>query len=147
MYLEPLLGEAFVEEIRTAFIANTLTSDQVTLLERIKPWIAECTIIESTPEINLINEGNGWMIVESTDGIISNKMAQMETLKMLAGKAGTNAAVFKQRLESYLYQNLDLFPTFKASNYNKDLNKLNIEICFENVPTFINSINYSINEF
>ncbi len=122
MYLEPLLGEAFVEEIRTAFIANTLTSDQVTLLERIKPWIAECTIIESTPEINLINEGNGWMIVESTDGIISNKMAQMETLKMLAGKAGTNAAVFKQRLESYLYQNLDLFPTFKASNYNKDLN-------------------------
>jgi hypothetical protein len=119
MYLEPLLGETFINEIRSAFQANTLTSDQTTILEKIKPWIAECAIIESTPELNLINEGNGW---ESTDGIISNKMAQIETLKMLAGKAQTNSAVFKQRLESYLYQNLDSFPTFKASNYNKDLN-------------------------
>jgi len=32
-------------------------------------------------------------------------------------------------------------------NYNKVLNKLNIEICFENIPTFIDSINNSLNEF
>jgi hypothetical protein len=122
LYLEPLLGETFVDELRTAFRANTLTAAQSALIEKIKPYIAEATILESTPELNLINEGNGWMIVESTDGIITNKTAHQTMLDMLRAKANTNKAAYKMRLESYLYQNIDSFATFKASNYNKDIN-------------------------
>ena len=122
LYLNPLLGDDFVTELRTAFKANTLSTDQNNLLEKLKPWLITNTILEATPEVNLINEGNGWMIVESTDGIVTNKVAHTEMLKMICAKAQTNAAHYKQQLEAYLYKNLDLFPTFKDSDYNKDKN-------------------------
>ena len=122
LYLYPLLGEDFVTELKTAFKSNTLNANQTKLVNKIKPWLAECTIIESTPEVNLVNDGNGWKIIESMDGIVKSMDAQKATLAALCSKAETNAAHFKHQLEFWLYKNDTLFPTFKDTVYDKSKN-------------------------
>ena len=120
LYIIPLLGESFVDELKTAFKANTLSANQSTLLGKIRPVLAEHAIQEATPEINLINEGQGWKVVETTDGMTITKESHRDNITGLLEKANANAVYFKSILEGYLYGNLDSFPTFRDSDFNKD---------------------------
>jgi len=120
LYIDPLFGEDFVTELRTAFSAGSLSTIQTKLINKLKPYLAELSIYEGTPELNLVGTGTGWKIIENTDGIVKNAQAHQVQLEALQNKAHNNATHFKMQLEAFLYNNLDEFPTFKDSDYNKN---------------------------
>ena len=97
-----------------------MTAQQSKLVGLIQSMMAEYSIIESCPELNLVNDGTGWKVVDSTDGMNITKQAHKESLEALVRKAKVNADYLKSELEGYLYANLDSFPTFRDSDFNKD---------------------------
>ena len=133
LYLKPLLREQF-DEIKTQHTAGTLTTENAALLAYMQPLLAEYTIIEATPEINLVNQGDGWKVLDTTDGMTSSKDSYKEAIQHLINKAASNADYFKAELEGFLYENITDYPTFEASDANKDAASTSTA-CIENSKT------------
>ena len=122
------------DEIKAEQLVGTLTDENKALLAYIQPLLAEYTIIEATPEINLVSLGDGWKVVESTDGMKSTKEAQAKAIQHLITKAAQNADYYKAELEGFLYKNISDYPTFEASTANKDADS-NINTCVNNTTS------------
>lgn len=114
LYLRPLLGTDFYTELKSQHTAGTLTAENTAILPYVRAFLAECATIESVPEVNLYNAGDGWRILETMDGITASKAVQDRSLQHLITKAEENRDYHRAELEGFLYTNLDDYATFKA---------------------------------
>lgn len=126
LYIRPLLGSDYYLELKTALKSfDTQTTETKAainaLLPHLQAYLAQCAIVEATPELNLYNDGDGWKVLESTDGMSMTKEAAANKIQHLISKAEGNMTYFRAELEGFIYENLDDYPTFKAdASANKD---------------------------
>jgi hypothetical protein len=117
-HIKPLLCELY-DELLSEFKSGALSEANEALLPYVQQILAEYVIIESIPDINWLNDGKTWKVVdEPTLSSLSIQTIQ-NSLQQLQSKAETNAAAFKVQLENFLYQNLDDYPTYKDSDCNQ----------------------------
>ena len=122
LYLRSLLGSDFYAELKVQIVdIETLTAENKKVLPYLEAFLAECTVVEATPEINLYNAGDGWKVLETTDGMTMSKEAQSNNVQHIVTKAKQNITYFRAELEHFLYNNLDDYPTFRDdTSANKD---------------------------
>jgi hypothetical protein len=117
MYLFPLLG-AWYEEISTQHNSNTLSSENADALEMIQQLLAERTMLLAIPDLNILNDGEGWRVIENLQSL-PDSMNLKESVQQLQTRAETNAAQYELQLMNFLYANLDDYPTFRDSDRNE----------------------------
>lgn len=117
-YIYRLIGGTFFDELKTAIKDGSLTDDQKTLIDKIRwalvKWMRICAI----PNLRLrFNENN---LVEpdfGPDGIgYDGKAPQAEPIRSLWVTDQFAAREFLADLQSWLWQNASLFPTFMNSD-------------------------------
>jgi len=118
LYVRPLLCDLY-DEILTQYAAGTLTAANNTLLEHIRRYLAEATLTEAFPDLNFVNDGQGWITIADPDAatIAGDQLSQMQQNQLT--RAETNAASFRLAIENHIYTNLDDYPTYKASSCNE----------------------------
>jgi len=116
--LRPILGP-LLDEIKTEFLANTLTAENEAILPLIQQLLAEYTVVLALPDLNFVNDGDGWRVIENQYGVGSGQDSNLRNqLQQMHTRAEQNAAQFEIALKDQLYANLDDYPTFRDSNYN-----------------------------
>lgn len=118
LHIKPLLCELY-EEVSSQYKNNTLTTENAALVPYIQRLLAEETILEAMPDINIVNDGDGWKVVENVHATTISQTNLQNMMQQLLSKAELNAAQFKIDLENFLYKNLDNYPTYKNSDCNQ----------------------------
>lgn len=125
-YIKPVLGEGFFNEIKTSIINDPdtpLTADQNVLIDKVRwaliQWVQKCAI----PFLRLRYNQLGLVepdFDQIEDGRQVAPASEMATKSLWISLIDA-ANYFTNDLKSYLFQNADKFPTFKASDlYNED---------------------------
>lgn len=125
-YIKPVLGEGFFDEIKAAILNDPdtpLSSAQNDLIDKVRwalvQWVQKCAI----PSLRLRYNQNG-LVEPDFDQIEDGKQgapASEDKTKSLWISLTDAANYFTNDLQSYLFQNVDDFPTFKASSlYDED---------------------------
>lgn len=118
-YIYHQLGEDFVDELKAAIKAGTLSEDQKNLITKIRwalvKWMRICAI----PNLRLrFNESN---LVEPDYGPDANgndvTAASQEPIRSLWVNDTIAAQHFLEELKAWLWKNASKFPTFEASDY------------------------------
>lgn len=134
LYLRAILGTGFFTEIKAEHKAGTLTAANALLLPYIQAYLAECTVYEATPEINIYNQGDGWKVLETTDGMNMSKDAQANMIQNIITKSKANQDFYLAELEGFLYKNIDDYPTFKADTTANEDHEENIDPYADEFP-------------
>ena len=120
IYLRPLLGDDFFQELKTQHTTNALSTENETVLPLVQQLLAERTMELAIPDLNFVNDGDGWRVTENqygmnrpTEGHLSQSLQQLQT------RAETNAATFELQLKNALYASIDDYPTFRDSDANE----------------------------
>lgn len=110
--LKDVLYELY-DEIKEQIADDSLSDENTALLPDIKRLLAEYTLIYAIPDINFINDGEGWMISENNyDSRLTPNQID-KSLQHLQTRAESNAAQYEIVLKNVLYSNLDDYPTFR----------------------------------
>lgn len=117
-HLQPVLCDLY-DEILSQYKQGTLTDANKALIPYIRQLLAEYTIIESMPDINWLNDGSAWKVVEEPTLSSMSIQTIQNMIQELLSKAERNAAAFKIQMENFIYANLDDYPTYKNSDCNQ----------------------------
>lgn len=115
--LRPVLCELF-DEIKTQFAAGTLTAANSAIIAPIQRLLAEYTIEMAIPDINFVNDGNGWMVSENNYDASQKQQSISQSVQQLLTKAEQNATAFEIALKNEIYADLDSYPTFRDGKCN-----------------------------
>lgn len=118
LHIKPLLCELYTE-ISGQYKTNTLTVENAAVVPYLQRLLAEKTILEAMPDINIVNDGNGWKIIENVNAVDISATNLQNMMQQLLSKAELNASQFQIDLENFLYKNLDDYPTYKDSDCNQ----------------------------
>lgn len=117
IFIKPILCELY-DEIKTQHLANTLSADNTYILSLIQQLLAERTVELALPDLNFVNDGDGWRVTENQYGL-SEQSNLKESLQQMHTRAEQNAATFEIQLKNELYANLDNYPTYRDSACNE----------------------------
>lgn len=112
------LLDDFYDELATQHTAGTLSTKNEAILPYVQQLLAELTIQLALPDLNWVNDGDGWRIMENIYGMQMPANLK-ESLQQLHTQAEQNAASFELQLKNYLYANLDDYPTYRDSDANE----------------------------
>lgn len=117
IYLKPMLC-TFFDELKTQHTTNTLTAENASILPLVQQLLAEYTVILALPDLNFVNDGDGWRVMENQYGMneSSNLKASMQQMHT---RAEQNAAAYEILLKNELYATLDDYPTYRDSPCNE----------------------------
>ena len=116
--IKSLLCELY-DEIKTEIAANALSANNETLLSYMQPLLAEYTLIFALPEINFVQDGNGWMVSENNYDTKPSMGELSQSIQQLLTRAEMNANNYEIILKNFLYDNLDDYPTFRDGGCNE----------------------------
>jgi len=109
-FLRPILGSQFYDELVAKFSNQTLSPDEILLMERyIQPAVLWRTIALALPWIqyNLRNKG---LMVNTDDAAAAADFAQV---KFMLNEAGGRANINEDLLVKFLTKNSNEFPEYK----------------------------------
>lgn len=115
LWIKPLLGKVFFDDLLIKFNNNTLSSDEMVLVNHIKfalAWKSAAEVIDGAT-YQLKNKG---VVQQSGDNIESVELSEVQYLKSQYMHKGEN---FEEQVYDYLKDNKDLYPVFMQEN-NKD---------------------------
>lgn len=117
MFLEPILGSTFYDEIQTKYSAQTLNANETALVLEIKPFLAYKAAVISLPFIHYQIKNKG---IQTQSGDNSSP-ADNSVMFYLKKELENRAEWYNKRLERYLYLNQTLFPTYQSQTGNQDI--------------------------
>ncbi len=108
MHIEPILGSNLYQALQLSYSAQTLTADEITLMEYIKPVVSWRATQLTLPFLtfNVKNKGP-----QSQNSDFSTGVGTAE-LFYLKKEVENRAEWYSQRLINYLCQNGNLFPLY-----------------------------------
>jgi hypothetical protein len=118
MHIQPILGTTFYNELELAYSAQTLTPDEITLMEYIKPALAYQAAQMTLPFLNynIKNKGSVQQFGENASSIDAG------TFHFLRKEIQNRAEFYTQRLVAYLCKNANLYPSYISSeNASNDM--------------------------
>ena len=116
LFIQPILGTNLYNEIMLAYSAQTLTADQITLVEYIKPVVAFKTLEKALPFLtfNIKNKG-----LQAQNGDFSSSVTLTE-MNVIKNELNNLYEFYAQRLIVYLRNNSTLYPLY-INDTNVDL--------------------------
>ena len=112
MYIQPILGSNFYDYLLGVYSAQTLTSDEQTLVMLIKPALAYRSAEMSLPFVQYQIKNKG---PQSQFGDNSNQV-EMTQLSYLRNELKNRAEFYDTRLKKYLCDNGSKFPQYTTNN-------------------------------
>jgi hypothetical protein len=113
LFLQPILGSEFYEHIIQAFDNQTLTPDEVTLVQDyIKPGVLWRTLALSLPWLQFNLRAKG--VLTSTDDFAFP--TSTPDLKYIINEAANRAEFQEKLLNVYLCKEASLFPLYKTQS-------------------------------
>ena len=124
-YIKPLMGDSFFDEIKAAIHAapdTPLTQAQQNLLDKIRWSLVKWTNLAAIPQMRLRTNELG-LIEPDFDNSTSSKSSQPATEPVVRSQyihEQFSANIFQNNLKSWLWENADDYPTYKASDLYKE---------------------------
>ena len=115
MWIQPILGTYFYQDLLAKYNAQTLNPDEVNLVEVIKPAIAWRTASEAPIGLTFQLKNKG-LQTQNSDNSESVDLADAEAVEL---KYVKKAEFYENQVKKYLYKNRDLFPEY-LSDLNDD---------------------------
>lgn len=115
MWIQPILGTYFYQDLLAKYNAQTLNPDEVDLVEVIKPAIAWRTASEAPIGLTFQLKNKG-LQTQNSDNSESVDLADAEAVEL---KYVKKAEFYENQVKKYLYKNKDLFPEY-LSDLNDD---------------------------
>lgn len=115
MWIQPILGTYFYQDLLAKYNAQTLNPDEVNLVEVIKPAIAWRTASEAPIGLTFQLKNKG-LQTQNSDNSESVDLADAEAVEL---KYVKKAEFYENQVKKYLYKNKDLFPEY-LSDLNDD---------------------------
>lgn len=112
MFIQPVLGTNFYNELLTKYNNQTLNSDETTLVLHIKPGLAYRASEMALPFIQYQIKNKG---PQSQSGDNSDSV-ETSVLSYLRNELANRAEFYEQRLVNYLCDNSSLFPGYISGN-------------------------------
>ncbi len=120
-YLLPVLGNAFMTEIKTAMVSGTLTAAQAGAVEECRLALANWAIRHALPHFGLVLGADGMVTIQSADGINSASRSG-DAINQLWISLNEMGTYYLNTLRSYLDAHradlptwADAFPVEKGS--------------------------------
>jgi len=112
IHLQPILGSNFYDELLQKYNDQTLTPDEITLVNHIKPSVAFRTAYSTLPFLtyNIKNKG-----IQTQNGDFSDSV-EKGNLSYLNNLLENRAQFYEQRLIEYLRVYGFLYPTYVQNN-------------------------------
>lgn len=107
-YIQPLLGSKFYNSLQESYSAETLSSDEITLMNLIKPALAYRSAEASLPFINLQIRNKGINKLNSENAV----QADLSEMKYLRDTLKSRAEFYESKIQDYLIKNGTLFPNY-----------------------------------
>ena len=123
-YLKPILCDEMLAELYEQIEKNTLSTKNKILLEYVREVAAFATIYEGVELNNVVLEADGVRALSSDDG--SDKRSSVlqafkDSIAAIKWKCDENMRMFSQDLIVFLNKNADDYPSWKASDCNKNI--------------------------
>lgn len=115
MFARSILGTYFYKDLLSKYNTQTMSLDELNLLEYIQPSVAWRTASETVISLSYQIKNKG---VQTQSGEY-NSNAEYKELMFLVHHYSDKAAFYDNRLFEYLVENKDLFPAF-TSDLNVD---------------------------
>jgi len=110
MYVQPLLGSYFYNHILSAYNAQTLNADEITLVEKIQPVVAWRAAADAVYALTYQLKNKGL----STQNGENSEPAEAEQVVMMKRHYDQKAEFYQKRLVQHLILNKDKFTEFTA---------------------------------
>jgi hypothetical protein len=112
MWTQDTLGTNFLDHILNAYSAQTLTSDEIVLVDKLKPAIAYRAAETLIPflQYRLSNKGPQAQFSDNSSSV------GLEELRYLRAELRSKAEFFEERVKKYLCANGSLFPQYINNN-------------------------------
>jgi len=112
LHIQPILGTNLYNEILEAYSGQTLSANQIKLVEYIKPAVAFKTIELALPFLtfNIKNKG---LQLQFGD---NSKEVELEVVNYMRNEVKNLAEFYSERIVQFLYINSNLFPSYIAPN-------------------------------
>jgi len=111
-YIQDILGSNFYVYLELAYSAQTLTANEIELMNRIKPALAYRVAEQSLTFINYQIKNKGVM----TQNGDYSAPADLEQFKYVRHELTNRAEFYAKRLSNYLCENSALFPQYVNNN-------------------------------
>jgi len=115
-YLDSLLCDTYVDELRTEFKNNSLTADNAKIMNLLQHYIARRTIENGIDALCVETSVFGLSRNYATNTVNSSRPADAEERERLVQRAAEEAELYKLKLIAVLYKNIDSYPTYKAGS-------------------------------
>lgn len=119
MWIQPILGTYFYQDLLAKYNAQTLTTDEVNLVEVIKPAIAWRTASEAPIGLTFQLKNKG-LQTQNSDNSESVDLSDAEAVEL---KYVKKAEFYENQVKKYLHKNKDLFPQFISEDNDDSLIK------------------------
>jgi hypothetical protein len=119
MWIQPILGTYFYQDLLAKYNAQTLNPDEVNLVEVIKPAIAWRTASEAPIGLTFQLKNKG-LQTQNSDNSESVDLADAEAVEL---KYVKKAEFYENQVKKYLYKNKDLFPAYLSEDNDDSLIK------------------------
>lgn len=116
-FMQDILGTNFYNHLQTAYANQTLNTNEIALMNRIKPAQAYRVAEQALPFINYQIKNKGVM-TQSGDYADSTDLTG---IKYLRNELANRAEFYTKRLSVYLCENSSLFPEYTNDN-SDDMN-------------------------
>ncbi len=111
LFLQSILGTDLLTTIQLAYSAQTLTANEITLMEYIKPVVAYRAAELSLPFIQFQIKNKGVVQMNGDNLVETNK----DILVYMRNELVNRAEFYSQRLVEYLCNNSTLYPTYSTN--------------------------------
>lgn len=111
-WLQDILGTNFYVYLQNKYVAQTLTADEVTLMNHIKPFLAYRAAAEGIPFVHYSIKNKG---VQVQNGDYSAP-AELVEFKYIRNELDNRSEFYAKRLSNYLCQYGNLYPEYVSDN-------------------------------
>lgn len=111
-YIQDILGTNFYNYIQGVYSAQTLNTNEIALMNLIKPALAHRVAEQVAPFINYQIKNKGIM-TQSGDYA---EAVDLDNLKYVRNELKNRAEFYSKRLSNYLSENKELFPQYTTDN-------------------------------
>jgi len=132
-YVREIVGKWLYDDLKAKFIAQTLNSDEITLVSMLKETIAYRCAEQALPFLSMKIRNSGAVKLTGSNF----QPATTADMKYLGQTLKQRAEYFEERINQYLCDNSDLFPLYKFSIKNNP--SPNVNIGFSNLGIYLGS--------
>lgn len=113
-YIIPILGQDQHDELASEIAASDLSSENETLLGKVKRSLAYFILAEALPHLRVVLENDGVRVISRTDFYDMSDPAKDGAYADLIRRAMENGKLYRAELNKFLYANYEDYPTWAA---------------------------------